>query len=406
MFKHIKYLFSAPAASLMLGLLSFLLVIGIVSSPEQTFQASLQGLTLWWHIVFPSLLPFLVLSEMLIAYGLVHGIGVLLEPLMRRVFALPGIGGWALTMGMTAGFPGGAQSTLQLVQQGDLTPREAERLTWLSHFCNPMTIILVIGIGLLQQPSAGYWLLSIHWISGILAFLTITSLGNLVKHKRNEPSITARIITTPNSSLLRRVRSAIHQAHIRDGRSFGKLLGESVSNAVQTLMVVGGYIIIMAVMIHLISSYIIPGVSSSYIAGLVELHLGAKALTTITTLTPIVQWSLLSFILGWSGLTAILQSITPLMNKGVRWFPFIIVRLLHGTYAFTITFILWNPLKHFVHNIQPAFFYWPNYASDLSQISGMWSHIPLMLGWQGFILISLLLISWLIVLVTTTRRSP
>ena len=403
MFSRSKYLFRGPVATLILGLLSFLLVVGIVSSPEQTFQASLQGLALWWHIVFPSLLPFLVLSEILIAYGWIHGIGVLLEPLMRRVFGLPGVSGWALTMGMTTGFPGGAQSTLQMVQQGDLTSREAERMTWLSHFCNPITIIIVIGIGLLDQPSSGYWLLGIHWLSGILAFFTSVPFSKLV---RNRQAGTPELTGQPDNSKLplsRKVWSAINKAHIRDGRSFGKLLGESVSHSVQVLMVIGGYIIMMAVLIHLISYYIIPGVPTYYLAGVFELHLGAKAISSTSALTPVIQWSLLSAMLGWSGLCAILQSISPLIKSGVRWFPFIMIRLLHGTYAFALTLFLWKPMTLLGLKAQPAFFYWPNYATDLSPISGLWSHILLMLGWQGIILIILLLLSWSVVL-TSARR--
>ena len=38
-----------------------------------------------------------------------------------------------------------------------------------------------------------------------------------------------------------------------------------------------------------------------------------------------------------SGLCAILQSISPLIKSGVRWFPFIMIRLLRRTNAFALT---------------------------------------------------------------------
>lgn len=404
MFSRSKYLFRPSSITFLLGILSFLLVVGIVSSPEQTFQASLQGLSMWWHIVFPSLLPFLVLSEMLIAYGWVHGIGVLLEPLMRKVFGLPGVSGWALTMGLTTGFPGGAHSTLQLVDQGELTPREAERVTWLSHFCNPMTLIIFVGIGLFNRPSAGYWLLGIHWITGILAFLTYTFLSKRIRHHKSaNPVIVQGGIQDSQPPLIRRVWIAMDKAHIRDGRSFGKLLGESVSHAVQTLMVVGGYIIIMAVIIHLVSYYMIPGVPSYYVAGIFELHLGAKAISSSTVLTPAIQWSLLSAMLGWSGLCALLQSISPLAKIGIRRLPFIMIRLLHGAYAFGLTLLIWKPLQLFVLESEPAFSYLPSYSTHTTETSGLWSSIPVMLEWQGLVLLSLLLVSLGIVLFTSRR---
>lgn len=71
------------------GIMAILIAIAIIISPESSFEASLQGLKLWWTLVFPALLPFLMLSEMLTASGFVHGFGVLLEPLMKRSFVCP-----------------------------------------------------------------------------------------------------------------------------------------------------------------------------------------------------------------------------------------------------------------------------------------------------------------------------
>ena len=37
--------------------------------------------------------------------GVVHFLGVLLEPLMRPLFNVPGVGAFALSMGLAAGYP-------------------------------------------------------------------------------------------------------------------------------------------------------------------------------------------------------------------------------------------------------------------------------------------------------------
>ena len=34
---------------------------------------------MWWEVVFPSLLPFFILSELLIGFGVVKFVGLLLE---------------------------------------------------------------------------------------------------------------------------------------------------------------------------------------------------------------------------------------------------------------------------------------------------------------------------------------
>ncbi|GAE91756.1 membrane protein [Gracilibacillus boraciitolerans JCM 21714] len=57
-------------------------------------SASQRGLEVWASVVFPSLLPFFIVAELLIAFGgVVHFIGVLCEPIMRPLFNVPGVGG-------------------------------------------------------------------------------------------------------------------------------------------------------------------------------------------------------------------------------------------------------------------------------------------------------------------------
>ncbi|NRG00533.1 nucleoside recognition domain-containing protein, partial [Paenibacillus dendritiformis] len=119
---------SQRLSTLIMGGSAVLLVLCIIAYPDKSFQASLQGLKVWWTIIFPALLPFLILSEMLKAYGWVHGIGVLLDPFMRTLFRLPGIGGWAWSVGWTAGYPAGAEAVVRLRKDNELSRLEAERL--------------------------------------------------------------------------------------------------------------------------------------------------------------------------------------------------------------------------------------------------------------------------------------
>ncbi|QMV40217.1 hypothetical protein [Cohnella cholangitidis] len=76
--------------SLLLGSASMLLVAGIVHSPGEAFRASLSGLQIWWQNVFPGLLPPLMLTELLAASGLLHGMAALAEPLTAGYSGCPG----------------------------------------------------------------------------------------------------------------------------------------------------------------------------------------------------------------------------------------------------------------------------------------------------------------------------
>ncbi|MFC3746701.1 nucleoside recognition protein [Paenibacillus sp. GCM10012306] len=392
------------------GMLAILLAAAIVASPESSFAASLQGLKLWWSLVFPALLPFLMLSEMLTASGFVHGIGVLLEPLMTRVFRLPGAGGWTLALGATAGFPGGAGGVLQLHKQGSLTGKEAGRLASLVHFASPVTLLIVIGAALLHHPAAGYSLLVLHWLGGLLAGFTAARLG----WQLSTPAVSVTVSHNKRDSLYHRVTNAAAHARAQDGRSFGKLLGEAVGTAVQNLMVVGGFIIIFAVIINILVR-LFPWLPAALPASLLELHLGAQALTgmtgtagatvSVTNGVPsILGFALLSAALGWSGICAQLQVLTLLKPAGIRFLPFAAVRLLHGGYAFVLTLLLWKPLMSLQEKTLPAFMGTQTLPAGDVQTYMLWSAFPQLLGLQTALLVLLMLLSGAVYLFTLLRR--
>ncbi|MDO9573402.1 MAG: sporulation integral membrane protein YlbJ, partial [Candidatus Contubernalis sp.] len=85
--------------------MAIFITISLVMFPEHAFEAAVNGLNIWWNVVFPALLPFFVCAEILMGLGVVHFMGVLLEPLMRPVFNVPGEGSFVMAMGLASGFP-------------------------------------------------------------------------------------------------------------------------------------------------------------------------------------------------------------------------------------------------------------------------------------------------------------
>ncbi|MNW28897.1 Sporulation integral membrane protein YlbJ [compost metagenome] len=368
-------------STLAIAMGAVMVLTGVLLAPEEVFKASSQGLKLWWTIVFPAMLPFLMLSEMLLALGIVHGLGVLLSPLMRSSFRLPGHSGWVLALGMTAGAPASAEAIRQLTTRDELGESQARLLTALTHFNNPMTIILVIGTGFLHSPALGYLLLIVHWGAGIAAGLILlrgSSSINAVDNQATSKQVTDNQATDNKTSShhasspaarttkghsyaedsfvrlrLHTVLTEMRLAREQDGRSFGKLLGDTVTNAVQTLMISGGFILFFAVISQLFSLYVSSGAFSYVWPALLELHLGSYALTTALGSSPLTLAGI-SAILGWGGLSGWFQSvaITRPADRGrlLAW-----TRLWHGLIAFVLTLILWRPWQRLMQLVQPAY---------------------------------------------------
>src|SRR5690554_1622336 len=101
---------------LLAGITAFI-AFALLKYPGDASEASIRGLNLWWEIVFPTLLPFFIIAELLLSFGVVKFIGVLFEPIMRPIFNVPGVGSFAWAMGMASGYPTGAKITVHLREQ-------------------------------------------------------------------------------------------------------------------------------------------------------------------------------------------------------------------------------------------------------------------------------------------------
>ncbi|CAM3068144.1 nucleoside recognition protein [Paenibacillus taichungensis] len=346
---------SGPLRTVLMSTGALLLVIAVVVSPKDAFDASIQGLDIWWKIIFPAMLPFLMLSQMLTAFGFTHALGVLLGPLMQRWFRLPGKAGLAIVVGMCGGFPAGADSASRLVQDQQITAKQAGIVAAASHFANPLMIILVIGAAFLHQPAAGYFLLIVHWVSGWIASMIGVRL--LPKELKGKKSSTATPSSYKRRSLWSQMMLAAREAQERDGRGFGKLLGDTVSQAVQTLMMTGGYMIVFAVFVRLLTLYITPGTSVAFWPSLLELHLGTYHLSQ-SPLTPVLLMSLLAAVLGWGGLCSHLQVSAVLKAAGLAatsMLYFAGIRLLQALVAFFISLLLWLPFSRYNSEVWATF---------------------------------------------------
>ncbi|WP_408956602.1 hypothetical protein [Natroniella sp. ANB-PHB2] len=54
------------------ALITIFVTISLVIYSEQVFEAAVNGLHTWWEIVFPALLPFFIIAEILMGLGMVQ----------------------------------------------------------------------------------------------------------------------------------------------------------------------------------------------------------------------------------------------------------------------------------------------------------------------------------------------
>lgn len=402
---------SSRPFTLMLGLLAAAGVISIITYPDQSFQASLQGLRLWWEQVFPALLPVMVATELLLGLGMIHGLGVLLEPLMRRVFRVPGFGGWALAAGLVGGYPLGADAVSKLRKREDIGQAEAERLLSLSHLCNPMLMVGVVGAGFLQSPEAGVMLAILHYASAAAAGLIRRFPESAPASGKRKPDGAPRPAEgsglRKGKGMSARALRAMQDARSEDGRAFGKLLGDAVSGSIQALMMVGGLIMIFSVTVKIIDLRFGGSALSAWLLrlmpGVLEPHLGAYAFSRTDGWIPSVQAAGIGACLAWSGFSLHAQVLSFMKDTDMRYVPFLRFRLLHAAAAAVLTLFAWEPLGRLLQGTESVFSPSGTGAGTLARLSGEWSLREAAAIWGSLFTMLALLLSFMLLLSLAIR---
>jgi sporulation integral membrane protein YlbJ len=330
-----------------LPLLCVAFILCLVMFSETAVTSAAKGINLWLHIVFPSLFPFFVASNLLNGTGFIRAVGVLLEPVMRPLFNVPGCASFAFAMGITSGYPVGAKITSEMRKDGLLTRAEAERLLTFSNNSGPLFIIGAVSVGMFNKPEIGIFLLLCH----IAACITVGMLFKLYKREK-----AWRRSVRYNKQVISRFKRELFSER-RNKINFGISLGNAIKDSVSLLLAIGGFIILFSVIINLlietgiilrisaiISALLSPiGVNYDVVApvvsGLFEITTGVNMTSIATGLSLSQQLAAASFILGWAGLSVHSQVLSIISETDISIAPYLSGKFLQGVFASIYTII-------------------------------------------------------------------
>lgn len=122
--KFYRFLFTALALYLTVLMLRY---------PALSLDYASTGLNLWLTKMIPTLLPFMILSGIMIRMNLTEGFVRFLHPLINRIYGTSKNGSYTIVMGFLCGFPMGARIIGELYENGKLSRGESFRLLY---FCN------------------------------------------------------------------------------------------------------------------------------------------------------------------------------------------------------------------------------------------------------------------------------
>jgi sporulation integral membrane protein YlbJ len=328
------------------------ILIGILKYPKLALNSASKGLSTWFNIVIPSLLPFFIVSEVLIGMGFVNFVGKLLEPIMKLVFNVPGVGAFSFSMSLISGYPIGAKIVSNLRQKKIISKVEAERMLCFSSTSGPLFMLGAVSVGMLNNPSLAPLIIYPHYLGAI-------TLGFIFRfYKKGNKNILIQ-----NETFLPILTKD------KKNYSIGLILSNSIKNSMNTIILIGGFMIFYSVLTELlfISSFfnsainlinnIIPTkinieILKGFIAGMLELTTGCKHISTIK-MDLIYKILIINFLIGWSGFSIHSQALSFINNTDINSFLYIFAKFLHGIFASFYSFILYR-LKY-KNRIEPSF---------------------------------------------------
>jgi len=200
------------------------------------------------------------------------------------------------------------------------------------------------------MPALGGTMALAHYLGALLVGLTFRFYGLNEREYTPEPR--------REGTMLGRAVEALIRARREDGRPFGQMLGDAITDSVKTMALICGYIILLSTIARMIDvSGVFPYLAAPFeyafrlvgidpalvraaVAGLLEIDLGTLAASRATGAPLVQQVAVAGAIIGWSGLSVHGQVASVLTGTDIRMGPYVAARLLHAVLAFIGTLVL------------------------------------------------------------------
>lgn len=236
--------------------LCFLLLL--FTHPVQATEGCSLGLTLWYTSVLPSLLPFLIVSSLMMKTGLFRYLNRLYAPLLCRIFRISEDGCYAVLMGFLCGFPMGAKVTADLVREQHISREEG---SYLLGFCNnvsPSFFINYICLKKLGFPEVPWKLCAFFYAMPLLYGIC------------SRPFYHFSVVGPANKK-----QTSLHRMHF-------PMLDACMMDSFVTVTRLGGYIILFSILVRMIQLLPLSNPVLVLISSLLEISCGIHQITALT----------------------------------------------------------------------------------------------------------------------------
>ena len=310
----------------------FLILLFFIISPNSIITATKDSATLFVNAIFPSLFPFLLLSTLVQNSAIIAFFNKFLHKIMKPIFNLPGVSSIALFLGMVGGYPIGAKTTADLVENKFISKNDAKKLIAFANNSGPLFILGAVGTIMYKNKYIGILLLLSHYIAALV-------VGFLFRFYKNTPKIYSETSTIQ-----------IDFIKISD---LSKVLTDAIKKAIMTISIIGGFIIIFGIITTILTEIKIffviskilfptiePELCTAIFTGILEVTNGISKISSLNILSLSNKLILTSILLGFGGISVHMQTLSIINKVGLSSSTYFIGKSMQGIFSGLITFLL------------------------------------------------------------------
>lgn len=278
-------------------LLLFTIIILTLLNITNTKTDILISINNYYNYLFPSLIIFLLLGELLTNYGFIELLNIIFFPLIK-ILKINSYQIYILFMSIISGCPSNAKYTVDLCKKNYISIDEANKILIYSYFSNFIYMITIL-YSLINNTKYIFYIIISHYISNIILLLIFNN--KKYKTKNNLKHILNTKIDFTSSLL----NSIINTIKI----------------CLNTLIIISFFSIIVSVIKYLFGNQIV-------LIGLIEITNGMYLLNTLNNEYLISILSLL--FLSFGGLSIHLQIKSVLKDTNIKYKYFLFGRILQS----------------------------------------------------------------------------
>lgn len=306
-----------------------ILIILFVININTCMPAALTGAILWYKAILPTTFPFVVICNLLISFDGINLYSKVLGPLICKPLGLSKNCSFPIVASILCGYPLGAKYSADVYTKGYIEKSEYQRLLNIASNVGPVFLIGSVGAALLNNITFGYIMIFANYVSCVII--------GLITIKKEKSSFKS------NSSPL-----------LNENENIGTAIKNSISNAISTVLNIGGFIIMFSVVISLIKNnvyitYIFNNIEQmlrlskgtlyGLFLGSIEITNGCNIISSLTLPIPL-KLALISFLCSFSGLAIIAQVSSFVSETNINFFKYISLKFLQGIISFILTYAL------------------------------------------------------------------